>query len=223
MFKKFDGILFSLKSGGLGIAILITALASAVQSAGAQDPVFRTLQLAYGISITVPTHWHALSIEVRKNITASGQASMEIAGLEYPVGGRQTLLAMNATPNPVGAMVRVIVSSPVEYSQSDLSQASDSDLRMLDEETQKLFKTLGNSGGIKVLEMHPSRIEVINNYKALVLSYTRAGMVGPSPWSVTQYKIPVGDNLIELTLSNRQSDSVLWRPILEKIKRSISF
>jgi hypothetical protein len=189
----------------------------------AQDTTFRRVQLAYGISLDVPTHWTVLPQDNRRNHRAAGQAMIDNAGIEGPTGRKETLLAMNATPSPTGAMIRVSVTSPPDYTQSELANATPGDLREVGEEMLGTFRKLEASGGPKILEMQPVRIEKFNNYRVLVMPYVRAGINGPSPWQVTQYKISVSNHLIEITLSHRQSDAIIWRPILEKLRRSVQF
>ena len=145
------------------------------------------------------------------------------AGIEGPSGQKESLLAINATPNPTGAMIRVSVLSPSDVTQSDLGEATPEDLKEIGDEMLKLFRQLEVSGGPKIIEMQPVRIDLLNNYRVLVIPYIRAGVNGPSPWQVTQYKIPVSNRLVEITLSHRQSDALVWRPILERVKRSIQF
>lgn len=199
------------------------AFAMLGRPAFAQDTSFRRVQLAYGISLDVPSHWTVLSLETRKNLRAAGQAMTENAGIEGSSGRKESLLAMNATPNPTGAMIRVSVTSPPDYTQSDLAAVTPADLKEVGAEMLKIFRQLEASGGPKIIEMQPVRIEKLNNYRVLVMPYVRAGVNGPSPWQVTQYKIPVSNHLIEITLSHRQSDAIVWRPILERVKRSVKF
>lgn len=202
----------------LATFVAITLLA---HPAFAQDTSFRRVQLAYGISLDVPSHWTVLSLENRKNLGAASQAMTENAGIEGPSGRKESLLAMNATPNPTGAMIRVSVTSPPAYTQSDLAEATPADLKELGAEMLQRFRQLEASGGPKIIEMQSFRIEKVNNYRVLVMPYVRAGANGPSPWQVTQYKISVSNRLIEITLSHRQSDAIVWRPILERVKRSV--
>jgi len=114
------------------------ALTLLAHPAFAQDTSFRSVQLAYGISLDVPSHWTVLSLENRKNIRAAGQAMTDNAGIEGPSGRKDTLLAMNATPNPTGAMIRVSVTSPPDYTQPDLAAATLADLKELGAEMLKL-------------------------------------------------------------------------------------
>ena len=55
------------------------------------------------------------------------------------------------------------------------------------------------------------------------MSYRRVSHVTGDSWRVVQYKIPVGSALVELTLSHREKDQIVWRPILQRVKESISF
>lgn len=192
-------------------------------SAFAQDTSFRRVQLAYGISLDVPFHWMVLSQDNRRNLGAAGQAMTNNAGIDGPSGRKEPLLAVNAAPNPTGAMIRVSVTSTPDYTQGVLAALTPVDLKEVGAEMQSMFRKLEASGGPKIIEMQPIRIEKINNYLVLVMPYVRAGANGPSPWQVMQYKIPVSNRLIEITLSHRQSDAIVWRPILERVKRSVQF
>lgn len=192
-------------------------------SAFAQDTSFRRIQLSYGISLEIPSHWMVLSQDTRKNIGAAGSAMMDNAGIEGSSGQKQNLLAVKATPEPTGAMIRVSVTSPPDYTQSDLAAASPADLKEVGIEMLKTFRQLEASGAPKIIEMQPVRIEKFNRNLVLVMPYIRASKFGPSPWQVTQYKVPVSNRLIEITLSHRQSDAIVWRPILERVRRSVQF
>jgi hypothetical protein len=189
----------------------------------AQDTSFRRVELAYGISLDIPSHWAVLSQDWRKNLAALGEATTKNAGVEGPTGKKEGLLAVNAKPAPAGAMVRVSVISPPDYTQADLASLTPAELKEACVEFLRIINKMEASGGPKVLEMQPFRIEKINNCLALVMPYIRADNRGQSPWQVTQYKIPVSDRLIEITLSYRQSDAILWKPILDHIKRSLRF
>ena len=179
--------------------------------------------MAYGISLDVPSHWTLLSQDSRKNFRAAAQAMSENAGIEVSGSRKESLLAINATPNPTGAMIRVSVTSPSDYTQNYLASLTSENLKEMTAETLNIFRKLEASGGLKVIEMQPIRIEKIKDYRVLVIPYVRMGANGASPWQVTQYKIPTSNRLIEITLSHRQSDAMVWQPILEKVKLSVRF
>jgi len=191
--------------------------------AAAQTGDFKRLQLTTGISLEVPSHWTILSHSTRNNLQAAGRALIENTGLDSPSGTKENLLAVNATPDPTGAMIRVSVTKPPEYSQADLIAATQGELQELAEDLLENFKSMEASGGPQIITVEPARVESWNEKLVLVIPYLRRSNAGPSLWQVVQYKIPLPDRLIEITLSYRESDSVVWRPILEKVKRSVTF
>ena len=204
--------------------VLLVIVANFSPPSFAADNNYKRVQLSHGISIEIPGHWTVLSQDTRKNLAASSQAMQDNAGIESTPGRKIGLLAVNATPSPTGAMIRVSVSELADFSQADLVTWTPTDLKEIGAELLSTFRKIEPSGGPRIIEMQTIHVEKFNaNYRALVIPYVRAGASGPSPWQVTQYKIPVADRLVEITLSHRQSDAVLWRPILERVKRSVRF
>ncbi len=206
------------------ICLLALTLAVGIShSAHAQQGSFTRLHLPEQISVEVPAHWKVLSQDARSNFSAAGNALIEGLG-ETPTGTKkQTLLAVNATPEPRGAMVRLSVSKPPDYTDEDLKGATPSDLKEVQVQLSELYRKLGAAGGPTILEVHPVTLATVGGRRALAISYRRMGGVGSSPWHVILYRVPVRDGLVEFTLSYRESDAFIWRPILEKVKRSIQF
>jgi hypothetical protein len=202
---------------------LMLACVLLFEPAHAQQGSYTRIPLAHGLSVEVPSHWVVLSQANRSNLAAAGSAMMESVDQAPSTAKKETLLAVNALPDPTGAMVRLSVSTPPEYSQDDLATATASDLKEMEAGLLGLFRRLESAGGPKVIQMQSVRIETIRGLRALVMPYRRLSPTGPSPWQVVQYKIPMGNHLIELTLSHRESDAIVWRPILEKVKRSLQF
>ena len=207
------------------LSCVFVAFALLTNSAFAQDSSFRRVQLSYGISLEIPSHWTVLPLDTRKNLGAAVSAMMDNAGIEGLSSKKQNLLAVNATPEPTGSMIRVSVTSPPDYTQADLAAATPADLTEVGAELLKMFRQLEAFSGVKIIEMQPVRIEKFNGKLVLVMPYVRASTnkFDPSPWQVTQYKIPVSNRLIEITLSHRQPDAIVWCPILERVKRSVRF
>ena len=163
-----------------------------------------------------------MSQATRSNLAAAGSAAMESAGRGSSAGKKETLLAASS-PDPAGAMVRLGVTVPPDFSQADLASATPSDLKEMEDALLKQYRKLEGSGGPTIIEMQRARFETMGGRRALVISYRRSSLAGPSPWQVVQYKIPLSDRLIELTLSHQESGAEVWRPVLEKIKRSMQF
>ena len=193
---------------------------ASLQTAQAQQGSYTRINFPQRMSIEVPSDWKVLAQANPSKLAAAGSATMKSTGQEGSTGKKETLLAVNS-PDPTGAMVRLSVTIPPEYSQADLASATPSDLKELEDQLLKQYRKLEGSGGPKVIQMQPARLETIGGRRALAISYRRSSPAGPSPWQVVQYSIPLSDRLIQLTLSHRESDAVVWRPILEKVKRSL--
>jgi hypothetical protein len=188
----------------------------------AREPMYTRASLAGGISIEYPTHWFVIGAEQSKNLVLSGSAAAELAGNEIDTN-KVRLFSVNASPAPTGAMIGLSLTTPAELSQTDLVGVTEGDLRFAAEEFRKSMEAAEPFSGIKVLEVQSVTTERFGQELALVFRYRRASQKGPSPWQVTQYKIPHNDRLIELTLSYRESDQWVWRPILEHVKRSLTY
>lgn len=201
----------------------------------AQKPAtqFRRIQLAHGITLDAPSDWWVISetvdkITVKVTEMAFDQAGLDVAGFDdMPT----TLLSMNATPEPTGAMVRIGITLNSEITQSMLSAIYELDpitfareFKELRESARENLKNMERGLLRKVRETKPLNVERIGSNYTLVHSYTRQGINDPTElWEVSDYQIPVKGNLVWLTLSHRLSDAHLWTPALERVKRSLKF
>lgn len=194
-----------------------------VQSVFAKDTAFERVQLSYGISLEIPSHWKILSQEAKQNLAAASESLLKLNGIADESEKKESLLAVSALPAPSGAKIRVSIASPPEFTQEILSETSGLELKQLQPKFYAIFNKMMESGGLKILEMKPLRIEKLNKRLALVIGYARTDAYGSSPWQVTQYEIPVDNKLIKFTVSYRLSDAIIWKPILENVKNSIQF
>lgn len=199
--------------------VLWLSLAMLAPPALAEDTAYKKVDLPFGISIEIPGHWTVLSKDMRANLAASSEARQKNAGIEIAVTYKN-LLAVDAMPKPAGASIRVGVTTPLQFTQSDLSQMGPNDLRTVEQIMLNRYQKEGASSGT-TFKMQAVRVEQFNDkYRALVIRYEQYGANGGSHWLVTQYKIPVEGRLLEMSFLCRPSDAGLWLPILERVKRS---
>lgn len=142
---------------------------------------YRRVELPHRIAIEIPAHWVELSTEARRNLRSAAQAIADNAGSNGDAPLNDTLLAVNSTPNPPGAIIRVSVMEPAPYTEAELRMVTRAELSQAREESLNAFRKLESSGGPKVIEMHDLRIERIGNRLAIVSSYIRAGTVPSVP------------------------------------------
>lgn len=206
------------------VFILVAVLDTMANAAVARDTSYQRFHLKEGISIEAPSHWEIHTNTEKKNFAAAGEGAARTAGIDYDTNqDKSRLIAISALPIPSGAKIRVNLIRPLPFSSAELRSASAQDLKDVQTEFKAGSEKVMAAMGVKLLAVAMPKIESINGNPALLLEYRRSDTYGPSPWTVRQYKIPAGNKLIELTISYRESDAHIWKPILEYVKQSLRF
>lgn len=190
----------------------INALPPAVPASAIFDmasPLYRTVELPEGMTVSFPAHWTVLTHEATLNIRAAADATV---GPGDP--GKATVLALNSTPAPHGAQFRISITRPSPYAAGDFLTLSSSDLAAFSESLLAQYRAAEASGGPHIVNMSTATVEQMSGHAVLHISYSRSGLNGDSEWQVDQYKVPMGEYLVECTSSYRTSERALWHPIL---------
>lgn len=188
------------------------------------DSPFARRDLGEGINVQYPRHWYVLGSDQSANITAAGSALSEAAGIEQH--GKRTLLAVNATPAPTGAMIRVSVVSPATISQNELDAilrtgGQDEFLRTVHAEFEANFAAIAARSNIIISDVLEPQLTSVSGRPAVLIRYHRTSAVDGAIWEVRLYQIAADDRTIELTLSNRVADRTLWTPILDRTRETM--
>lgn len=206
------------------ISIFVAILIVTTDLAIARDTRYQRFPLEEGISVEAPSHWLVHSDSEKKNFAASAEGAARNAGIDFETNqDKSRLIAISALPIPSGAKIRINLIRPSPFSSASLRSASPKDLKNVEVEFQKTMEKGMASMGAKLLAVSEPRIEMINDSPSLLLEYRRSDPHSPSPWTIKQYRIPVGNKLIEMTVSYRESDATIWKPILEYVKQSLRF
>lgn len=206
------------------VFILVAVLTATANFAIAGDTRYQRFSLKEGISIEAPSHWLVHADSEKKNFAAASEGAARIAGIDYDTNqDKSRLIAISALPTPSGAKIRINLIRPLPFSSAELRSASAQNLKDVETEFRAVMGKSMASMGAKLLAVATPRIEMVSGSPSLLLEYRRSDPHGPSPWTVTQYKIPVGDKLIELTTSYRESDATIWKPVIEYAKQSLRF
>lgn len=212
-----------MKSSLFSVATLQAFAILFLPRVSAQSDGYATHELSYGIRVDVPAHWTVIEKDMRKNLNMNGEAIATSAGAASGKGVKETLIAVNATPAPTAAMLRISVTKPSPMSQDDLRSIGKPECAAVGQLIEEQLKEGEAHGGMKLVKMQTVTTEVWNQKRALVIPIVRKGADGVAEWQVTMYRIPTNYGLVEIQLSNRISDAVIWKPILGKIKESIRF
>lgn len=189
---------------------------------------YQRLFVANRVSIEVPKHWQVLDIDQRRNIAAASDA-LGITLKGRPPVAHVAALAVNATPSPPGAIVRVSMIQTDPLSQADLIDAlandrvgTISDLRRVFRQEMSGMSEQMQRQGLRMLGQEQVSISSIGGKTAIAVSYRRTSLSGASPFRVTQFHVSLGTEKALITLSFRESDQIIYSQIIDYIKNSIS-
>ena len=206
----------------------IVVLLATVSDVTAQESQFQRINVGGRVTIEVPAHWHVRDINERKNISAAGEVLTEGVGKKNEPN-HVSALSVVSRPEPVGAIIRVSFIPIEDLSQASLRQEVQSDRTGVLREVAGAFKEdmdalrkAMEKQGMQILGQEKVGIDTIGGLTAFTLTYRRTSAVGPSPFTVTQYHVPVGKEKVLITLSYRESDGRLFGLILDRVKRSVT-
>lgn len=191
----------------------------------AQTLSYRAVEVGGRVKITVPAHWRVRDLAERQNIAAAADAALS------PSGSTDTMhvsaLSVVSQPEPIRAIIRVSFIQDTG-SQADLIRQVKvnkaqvvADFRSSWETELEVTKTAMSKQGVQYLGQERFDTESVGGKMALVLSYKRSSVTGGSPFVVSQYHIPLGNDKVLVTLSYQESHAFLFSPILERIKNSL--
>jgi hypothetical protein len=194
----------------------------------AQQPNYQRVIVAKRVSLDIPVHWQALDIDQRRNLAAAAERWSDGNGAPQEPA-HVAALAISAKPDPPGAIIRVSVIATEGPTQSDLRLALQNDrVATMKELTSALKEELSamevqmQKQGMSILDQEKVAIENIGGKIAVSVTYRRTPAIGDSPFQVTQYFVPLGNEKVLITLSFRESSAFVYSQILEYVKKSIS-
>lgn len=209
------------------LGAVATALLVFGWAANAQESNYQRVLVANRVTIEIPKHWEGLSIDQRRNLAAAADAMGATSSTRRPPG-HVASLAVNATPSPPGAIIRVSMIPTEALTQSDLTRALSEDRAATLAELRSVFRqemadlaAQMQKQGLRMLGEEQVTIVSIGGKTAISVSYRRTSPRGPSPFRVTQYHVPLGNEKALITLSFRESDAIVYSQIIDYVKSSI--
>jgi len=192
----------------------------ALQNAQAQSSSnFVLVKLPRGIELQIPKSWELLGADLNRVLETSTEATMDLSGIGLPRGSRTNLLTATSIPRSTYAVVRVTSTIPPSVAPSQLLSISADDIRDLQTEMRQILEKGLSFEGIKLIKFFGSRIERISGHPAIVTEYRQTDPNGPLFVQINQ--IFTNSQEIGIGLSYRESEALLWKSVVGKIKKSI--
>lgn len=197
----------------------ITFFALSIPAVADSNSNFAHIKLPRGIELQIPKDWRLLGDDHNRIIQILVEADMDLSGIGLPDGQKTNLIALNSMPRSTYASVRVDSTIPPSVSPSELALVTTADIReMQNVMRQNIEKKLSLLGG-QLIEYFGFRIEKISGHPSIVTEYRRTGLKGPVFVQINQ--IFTSNQEIIINLSYRESEVVLWKDVIGKIRQSI--
>ena len=183
---------------------------------------FKHIQLERGLSIDIPKDWNSIPERFNTAIETHAEAAMDQLNLNDSGTSTKKLLAI-ISRTPLYAQVRIESTMPPDIKKSEIAplmvtnkKANEAEFKSV---MQGLMLKMLPIQGQKLLVFYDTRIENFHGEPAIISTYKRTGMNGPV--LVEIIAIYTNQQQITMTLSCRESERILWAPVLEKIKKSL--
>jgi hypothetical protein len=196
------------------LAVLsLTSMASGTLAASN----FIRVPLGKGASIEIPTNWVVLSGNQRTTIDTFVEAK----------GYRLTESTLNFAANlyddrgKTMALVQARFYPENPITQNDARKVTAADLKEIDVEMRKAAETSIKALGVRMLNWHGSKMQVINGLYVLVHEHQHSGVGGAGVTRDRGVRVWRSPRSLTVTLSYRERDAVLLLPIIDYMTNSI--
>lgn len=190
---------------------------------------FVAIKFPKGISVAVPRAWRVLDKDELQLIDTTTGAALDLSGIDADFGTETLLVAASSMPRTTYASMRLSLEEPllppdeVIQMKNFIGQTSQTNVelrKLADQFTTELGPVLGaiNQKIIGNLEL---RVDRFGQRPALVIEYRRTGLKGPVAVQMN-YVLGAGGDA-KLTLSYRETESFLWKPVLGRIRYSLTY
>lgn len=180
---------------------------------------FVEVKLPRGVSLSLPATWRIIGPTEEQMIQTSSEATLDVSGIPLSTDNDAVLIAANSMPLSTYAAVRVVSTSPSSISPSQLSAMTPSVLREVEVLMRDMVVRILTTQGHALVEFIGTRAERISGSPAMVTRYRRTGPQGPV--YVQSFVVYTASQQLTVTASFRESEAVLWKPVIEKIRHSI--
>ena len=202
---------------------LIATITLTAMPVSAEESLFRKVSVLNLVTLDIPKHWKIRDENDRKNVAASAES-------RFNTTGHVASLSVVSLPEPSGGIIRVSFVESAGVNQQIFSAEVKRDKAFVKKELEELlvdeFRDLRRSfekQGMRLL--NGPDVEIINLSQKLgfALVYRRSGANENGAYIVTQFHVPLDRKKAIITLSYREHDQQIYRPIIQKVRNSIRF
>jgi hypothetical protein len=199
-----------------GIAVWIALLPAALAANN-----FVPIRLPHGVQIVLPKNWKILSENQLITIDSAVQSTNERAGIFDASSDFNFGANYYDEAGKTAAIMNVRYYPDLDISQLDARAAGSSDIRELDAALQESLVKAGQIFGFSVLVWNGTTKQVFNGITAFVTEYKRSPLNNNGNFKVRLVRVFNGGKSFTMTVSYRENQEFLLRPICDHIISSL--
>jgi len=195
-----------------GIAVWIMLIPVAIAANN-----FVPVSLPHGVQIELPRNWEALSKNQRITLDSAVQSRNEHAGIFDASSDLNFGANYYDESGKTAAIINVRYYPDLDVSQTEARMAGASDIRELDTALRESMVKAGQINGFSVLIWNGTSKQVINGVTAFVTEYKRSPLNNDGNFKVRLVRVFNGGKSFTMTVSYRENQEYLLRPICDRI------
>jgi len=191
-----------------------------VPAATSAESNFVLVKLPRGVHLQIPKGWWLLGKDYNQLLQSTAEAVLDLSGIGLPDGQKTNLIAANSMPRTTYAAVRVDSNIPAFLSPREIQTATAADLKDIGNELRGVLEKMLPLQNNQLLQFYGVRKDSISGHPALVIEYRRSGPKGPVIVQIN--RVFTDSQEVNINLSYRESEAALWKPVVTKIRQSIT-
>lgn len=189
---------------------------------------FVMLSLPRNVSIALPRAWRTLGPDELQLIGTTTGAITDLSGIDLGSDTDHVLVAANSMPSSTYAAVRVTSTTPPSVTAAEVremaglvgySSKTNTQLAELETDMRAQMENALARAGMRITQFYGVRVDLFGKYPALVTEYKRTGPKGDVFVQINQILTPTHD--VQLNLSYRESERMIWMPVMGRIRQSL--
>jgi hypothetical protein len=182
---------------------------------------FVPIKLPHGVQVDLPINWEALSNNQRITLDSAVQALAERNDSFDASDDLNFAANYYDDAHKVAALMNIRYYPKMEVTQAEARAVGPSDIQELDSMLRDGISKGGPAMGVSLVSWHGTTKQVINGTTAFVTEYTRAPQQNNGNFRVRLVRVFNGSKSFTLTVSYRERQEYLLRPICDRIISSL--
>jgi hypothetical protein len=196
------------------------ATAGLAPAAGAAQN-FMPLKLPHGVQIEIPRNWQILSANQRINLDTFAQTLAERAGAFDASSDLTFAASYYDERGKTAALLNFRYYPELNVTQAEAKATREVDTRELDTTLRDAMAKFGKVSGYTILAWNGTTKQVINGATAFVTDYRRDSLNDNGKFRVRLVRVFNAGKSFTLTISYREAQEFLLRPICDRIISSL--